>query len=242
MEYMMDNRKIVLNMTAGSKIRNLDSEESDLDVKYFVLPTLEDLYASRVYTHFVSTPELDADVQDVRRLEKLLYNSNPAYLDLLFAPDVDGHTDEMKKLIEMREDIARINLSSLFDASLGMYNRAVQDMTKPTSDKVKEMIEKYGYNTKKFMLALHFLRTIEFYHKFEFKNYGKAIWYEGVERDFMIGAKRGRFSFDEAIQILSGQEIKVKALKEDFKSHAPNEETNEKMKSLIRKTVFDSLK
>ena len=236
-------REVVLSMTGGSRIRNLDDEHSDEDLKYFVLPSFEDLYSGKVFTKFETTDEVDIDVQDVRRLEKLLFNSNPAYLDLLFARDIDPHGfNNIKDIVNMRDDIARMNLPVLCSASLGMYDRAIKDMMKGTSEKVKEVIATYGYNTKKAMLAMHFLLTLEKYHKSGFNNYGESIWYEGVDRDFMIGMKRGKFSLIEVNQILSKQLLIVKGLEQDYKAQPVDEETNRNLQIALRELVKRELK
>jgi predicted nucleotidyltransferase len=242
----MHGREVVVSMSGGSQMRNLDTTDSDVDLKYFVLPTKEDLYSSKVFKEFVSTPELDTDVQDVRRLDNLLYKANPAYLDLLFSPDIEVQDStydfwEMKEIIKMREDIARMNLPYLFDSCMGSINQNKSTLTKPTSDKVRALIEEHGYNPKKLMMAVHFAKFMRKYHDQGFKDYGKAIWYEGPEREYMLNLKRGSHPYEYALEMLQSEIEYVEKLKADFKAQEFNSGTYEKLQNLLRSLIFESI-
>lgn len=235
-------REVVLSMKGGSHMRNLNDENSDEDLKYFVLPTREDLFTSKVFTKFESTETLDTDVQDVRRLESLLYKSNPAYLDLLFSPDIDTFNyPEMKGLYSLRNDIAKMNLPYFYSASMGMFNQNVKDLERPTSDKVKAMIERHGYNPKKAMMAIHFGLVLIKFHTQRFANYGKAIWYEEEERDYMLNIKRGKWKLQEVKESLAIMESRMKELEEDYKAQPFDDVTFSRIQNLLRELVFAGL-
>ena len=108
------NREAVFKAVSGSINRNLNDETSDRDVKYFVLPTFDDLYSGSLYKNFQTSETEDIEIHDVRKLEKLLTNSNLTFLELLYSVEVDtfGHP-EIEQLLTMKDKISTINLRSL---------------------------------------------------------------------------------------------------------------------------------
>lgn len=141
------HREALLKAVSGSINRNLNEEASDRDVKFFVLPSFNDLYTGSVYKNFQTSKTEDIEIHDVRKLEKLLTNSNLAFLELLYSVEVDtfGYV-EIKRLLEYRDRISTINLKSLFNSCFGMYRGQMRDLTKPNSETQKSMIAQHGYN------------------------------------------------------------------------------------------------
>jgi len=239
-------RKVVFEVVSGSHIRNLSTPESDIDKKSFVFPTFEDLYKGEVFKDMQITPDVDTEVHDIRRLEKLFNQANITYLELLFAKEktvVDSHA---YVLFEMREDIARMNLKNMFRATLGMYNRQMSDMQKATSKLTKDVIAKYGYNPKKGVMALHFLRVLKKYHLNGFKDFASCIWYEGEEREEILAYKGGSLSYQEMVYMLEQEFREVKELETDynlawFYTQNYTEETNEVLKKTLRDIVFGGI-
>lgn len=243
MSEKVSNRQPVVRFLGGSHMRNLNHSDSDIDYKYFVLPTKEDLFTTKVFTDFKASPTLDIDTQDVRRLDNLFYKSNPAYLDLLFSPEIIRYGfKQIDEIIEMRDDIARMNLSYLYSASMGMFNQNTKDLTNPTSEKVKALIAQHGYNTKKFSMAVHFSRFIQRFHSNDYSDYKSSIWYEGERRQWMLSLKNGLLPLDAAKAFLEREEDEMKMLRADYSAQPVNDETHVKLKQLLRDLVFDSLK
>ncbi|UCZ55360.1 nucleotidyltransferase domain-containing protein [Bacillus shivajii] len=235
----MFGRRVVFQFTAGSHNRNLNDQDSDVDYKYFVLPTKEDLYSSKVFKKFEANDHEDVDVQDVRRLEKLFYQSNMSYLDLLFSINIKTFGfSEAKQLIALRDSISRMNLPNLYSSSIGMFTQNMKTLHKPTSEKTKALIETNGYHTKKAMLAYHFISFLVKFHEQQFHNYGRCIWYEGEEREFMLAIKRGDVSFNEFVKLATRKEKQAKSLETDYKTNAINNKTLEQLKNLLRRLVF----
>lgn len=239
---MMHGRQVVLHMSGGSHMRNLNDEKSDLDLKCFVLPTFNDLFEGKTYTKQAHSEEVDIDVQDFRRLEQLLYKANPAYLDLLFAPDIQTlGFKQMEEIVAMREDIASMNLSNLYSATMGTVQRNVNDLQNPTSDKVAALIERHAYNPKKAMLAVHLCKSLVKFYRNNFTDYKSAIWYEGEEREMMMKLKHGEPTFDEAKLTIKIWEQEALALKDIYKSKEVRTDVNDKLKILLRDLLFDAI-
>lgn len=230
-------RKKVLSVRTGSFVRNLHTEASDIDTKLFVAPTLDDLIDGYVHKTFVVGDEEDVETHDVRRLRKLFFQSNITYLEVMFSKEYIIYDPSMQKILNMREDICRMNIHNLFDSSMGVFNRNVTELEKITSDKVATMIETFGYNTKKAMMAIHFLRTIQKYHANGFNNFASCIWYEGKEREEMIGYKNGSLNLAEMRQLLNHELRTTEAIRADFVYQVVNDSTNRLLNSYIREIV-----
>ena len=238
----MHDREVVALIKGGSNMRNLNDEQSDVDNKIFVLPTFNDLYESKVYSKQTTSDEVDNDVQDVRRLETLLYKANPAYLDLLFSPEIQtfGY-EKIDEIIAMRDDIANMNLSNLYSATMGTVQRNINDLQNPTSEKVTKLIERHAYNPKKAMLVVHLCKVLIKFHANNFTDYKSAIWYEGKEREQMMRLKRGELSFDAVKAIIRIYETEAIELKEVYKSQELRVDVNKRLQIKLRDLIFDAI-
>jgi predicted nucleotidyltransferase len=235
-----DMRKVVFEVVSGSHIRNLFTAESDIDKKSFVLPTFEDLYKGEVFKDMQITPEVDTEIHDIRRLENLLNQANITYLEVLFAKEKTVLEDGAHILFGMREDIARMNLKNLFRATMGMYNRQMSDMQKSTSKLTKDLIAKHGYNPKKGVMALHFLRVLKKYHANGFKDFASCIWYEGEEREEFLAYKAGSLSYQEMVYMLEKEFQEIKKLETDYNLEWFNtQDYTSGVNDLLKKTLRD---
>ncbi|MEK4372367.1 MULTISPECIES: DNA polymerase beta superfamily protein [Paenibacillus] len=237
------HREAVLRTVSGSINRNLNDEASDRDVKYFVLPNFNDLYTGSLYKNFQTSTTEDIEIHDVRKLEKLLTNSNLTFLELLYSVEVDtfGYA-EIEQLLNYRDRISTINLKSLFNSCFGMYRGQVRDLTKPNSETQKSMIAQYGYNTKKAMMSLHFLLFLIRFHKSEFKDFKGAITYEGTDRAYMLGLKHGELSLDEFKKITRLNEEKALKLEQSYYEVPLDKEANYYLKTLLQTLVKNHIK
>lgn len=237
------NREAVFKAVSGSINRNLNDETSDRDVKFFVLPTFDDLYSGSMYKNFQTSETEDIEVHDVRKLEKLLTDSNLTFLELLYSVEVDtfGYP-EIEQLLMIRDKIAIINLRSLFNSCLGMYKGQMKDLTTPNSELQKALIDKYGYNTKKAMMSLHFLSFLIKFHNSEFKDFKGAITYEGISRDFMLGLKHGELSLYEFKEIAKVNEEIVFGLEQKYYEVPFDKELSHVLKTLLQAIIKNHLK
>ncbi|AMM45106.1 hypothetical protein SP15_298 [Bacillus phage SP-15] len=227
---------VVFKAQVGSFLRNLNDKDSDVDEKIFVMPTFFELYESKVFKDRV-LGDPDQEIHDIRKLEKLWYNSNLAYLDVLYSYNIEVFIDEFYEILQMKDKIVTMNLPQLFSSCMGMYNGQFKELTKPTSDRTNKMVQEYGYNPKKAMMGYHFLNFLEKFMEQGFKDYRRANWYEGTEREFMMDIKRGEFTMEEILGILHRKESEVKHYEEVYKSKKFDEETNNKMQRLLRSMV-----
>jgi len=132
----------------GSQNYNLDTPESDFDLKCFVLPTLRQLVVNAKPVSKVLEFDFgQVEVKDVRLMYKLFQKANPAYLETLFTKHYLSLNPQMDELVEMREEVAAMNKNGLVKASYGMFKQkqtALRREYPSTLHKVKE----YGYDGK----------------------------------------------------------------------------------------------
>lgn len=237
------NRKAAFKAVSGSINRNLNDDASDRDIKFFVLPTFDDLYTGSRYKNFETSEVEDIEIHDVRKLEKLLTNSNLTFLELLYSIEVDtfGYP-EIEQLLAMRDRISTINLRSLFNSCLGMYRGQMKDLTVSNSKPQKILIDKYGYNTKKAMMSLHFLSFLTKFYVSGFKDFKGAISYYGVGRESMMDIKHGKYSLDEFREMAKSNEEVALDLEQKYYNVTFDKETDHQLKELLRTLVKNHLK
>ena len=237
-------RKILLKSLVGSCNYNLNIENSDKDYKVFVAPTFEDLYDSHIYCKSYSSDEVDFEVHDIRRLEVLLYQSNINFLEVFFSDDIglsisSKHATNayLSDILKLKNDIATVNLPYLYHSSMGMSiknHSSIQIGTKNTLN----LIEKFGYNTKK---ALCSYRTVDFLEKFAnngFSDFKAAISYDGKDREKMLEIRDGRYSLDEFSYMLQRKhEFVDRELKPLYKGHEVNKKLLFDVRSMIKRIV-----
>lgn len=224
-------RKVVLVAKVGSVNYNLDDELSDVDYKVYVLPTAEDLYSGNRFVSSV-TGDVDYTVHDVRDLEKQLFKSNVNFVEVLFSVELTTTVPQMRELVQMREDVARMNLPYLYDACFGMMYNKMKSFDKGTKD-TAPLVEKYGYCTKSFMTTYRGLDFLLRYHGNGFTSFEKAVRYTNEERALMLAMKHGKFTREEASAMVDELRKRLEVAKVDFKSTSLNEETNQTVHELL---------
>lgn len=197
---MNEDRTVVLEALVGSHNYNLNDELSDKDYKYFVLPTFDDLYSGKMFSTSHVGDEIDYTVHDVRKLEELFFKANLNFLEVLYSDDVSCAV-LIQNFITIRDDIATMNLPYLFNACKGMYFEKRKLLTKGTEG-TKNLVDKYGYDTKQ---AMHACRILDFCMRFadgDFKHFKNSMTYKSRDRKFMLEIKNGLYSLSRINLIL----------------------------------------
>ncbi|HCL4480089.1 TPA: hypothetical protein N2D99_002157 [Clostridium botulinum] len=158
----------------------------------------------------------------------------------MFSKDLRLFDDRLKALVEMREDIARMNLAYLYFACKGMYYNKVKYIesgTKPT----RYLVEKYGYDTKSYMSSYRILDVLKRYQENGFTDFKKAICYSDEERIKMLELREGRDSLKKAKKVLQEKLEEYNSLAEFYTAKECNKETAEKINNIIRTIVYDTI-
>ena len=237
MEVLQD-RGLVIKALVGSHNYNLNTASSDTDYKYFVLPTFNDLYTGTMYSFSEVGVELDYTVHDARKLNKMLWQANINFIEILFS--VEYFVDpSLEFLHKNRERIAKMNLPYLYDACVGMHFQKMGRLGK-TTESTKTLVCEYGYNTKE---AIHAYRVLDFlirYHANGFSSFGDAIWYSSNEKAhaLLLGIKAGKYTREEFNAMIDELIIQVYKLKDAYKNHP----LDEFMKSAISTIITEAIR
>ena len=230
-------RKEAFKALVGSHNYNLNTQTSDKDYKVFVLPTFDDLFSGRQFSK-ATTGEIDIEYHDIRKLSNLLWKSNINFLEVLFSEELEINTsltkdskDKIEEIINLKDQIARMNLPYLYNACVGMYISKRKQVDKGTKN-TQELIAKYGYDTKQAMATIRVLDFLKRFAEIDFSDFKKAIWYEKPEGMLLI--KDGYLS-KEAYQKLADKAFnEIESKYKDLYKQEPNIELNQHLINNIK--------
>lgn len=227
-------RKVALKALVGSHNYNLTTPSSDKDYKIFVIPTFDDLYFGKSYNQSTIGDTEDYSIHDIRKLSHLLSKSNVNFMEVLFSEeliinkDLDNKSKELiKALLDMKNDIARMNLPYLYQACIGMHLDKMKLVEKGTSS-TSHLVANYGYDTKQASQAWRILDFLRRFAKNDFGDFKSAIYYDNDDpkRTFILDLRNGLYSYDEFKTVVSHIYDEVeRGLKEKYKNVTFNEET-----------------
>jgi len=192
------DRDIDMIALTGSRNYNIHTELSDYDWIGFVTPTKDEMYHHKYYFkefkgefsrytgYKDSTAPNDYSIRihDLRKLPELLYKSNPSYLEILFSRDSWCRT-ELDVLFKMNDEIARMNLPYMYNATIGIIHSKMSKLDKGTVS-TQHLVDKFGYDTKQ---AMHAIRLTNVLYRFAdngFERYGECIKHEEYMRSFLL--------------------------------------------------------
>ena len=136
----------------GSQNYGLDYEGSDVDTKLIIVPKFADICLNRkpISTTHVRENNEHTDWKNIRLYMETFRKQNLNFLEILFTPYYiinPMYRDEWMRLVEHREEIARMNPFRAVKSMKGIAHEKYAAMEKPYPSKL-EIIEKYGYDGK----------------------------------------------------------------------------------------------
>ena len=244
----LDHRIVVLKALVGSHNYNLNTESSDKDYKYFVLPTLDDLYNGTIFSASKVSNTVDYSAHDVRKLDHLLWKANVNFLAVLYSQELTflGEAGKLKDfLLENRAELCKMNLPYLYNACLGFATGQWSSIKKDTPMN-HGSIEKYGYSIKAAYQSIRMLVFIDRMVQYNF-DFQKAIWYEDEIQGLLIAVKLGLRSFDTVEQWYDELLETVKEHKPIFENcgyqaEGPNVELRERLRATVKDLIFDNVR
>ena len=241
----MKNKKL-FSCLVGSHNYNLNDKNSDKDFKVFLIPTFDDLYFNNKITKATTSELSDIEFHDIRKLEKLLWCSNINFLECLYSIELNINNDlndEIKslaqKIINYRDDIAKINLPYLYNACINMSYNKIKLIDKGTKSS-KYLLDKFGYDTKQIMTSLRILDFLKRFADSEFKDFKNSIFYKDSDkfRKFLLDIKQGKYEKDKLMNLYKFQLKEIdKKYKYKYLSSEPNVELKEELSIIIKKII-----
>jgi len=139
---------------AGSKLYNLMTPNSDLDVRGVFIEPANIFYSLDTFDYYEDVVS-DTALFSLRKFMHLALKNNPNTMDILFAPKfmwLDS-TPEWERIYDIRHDIlsGRV-ISAIKGFVFSEYDKWLADKTSRT-----DHLEKYGYDAK---MASHIMRLL----------------------------------------------------------------------------------
>lgn len=190
LEYFPEDR-IVGIYYQGSANYGLDYEGSDVDTKLIVTPTFEDIAMNRkaVSTTHVRKNDEHIDFKDIRLYMETFRKQNLNFLEILFTPFKiinPMYADEWERLIENRENIARMNVHRAVKSMKGVAMEKYYAMEHRYPSKI-DIIDKYGYDGKQ---VSHLLRVEDYLERYKAgESYESCLYPTESKRDRIMDYK-----------------------------------------------------
>lgn len=243
----MTERTPFLKALVGSHNYNLQVPESDKDYKLFVLPTYDDMFTNRDFAKSY-TPEDgdDLEYKDARHLTYLWWKSNVNFTEVLFSKELtafEGMQPYVDRLLEKREDIARMNLPYLHRSSLGMVKTKLRTAERNFNANVPLLNGEEGTWTpwgKEMMTAYRLADFYTRYHANGFESFLDAIQYSDQEREFLLAFRNEEVKYQDAIKLVVEKEKKLLGLETNY-SEEEGLKTKQFVDELLRELVKENL-
>lgn len=235
MDNTFEGRKVVLKALVGSHASNLNTPASDMDWKYFVTPTFDDLYNGTMFASAQVTDTVDFDCHDVRKLGELLWKSNLNFTVVLFSPQVE-HVG-MDWLFANADLYAEMNLPYFFNGAMGMHREKMATLLKGTGN-TQILIEKFGYDTKQAMHALRCLYIVD--RMLVGLTMREAMWFENgsASRNRLLKVKRGDVPLADFKDMVQGwHDYNFDDCKAFFMDKKPDYEAKARLDAHIKEMV-----
>lgn len=137
----------------GSQNYGLNTEESDIDTKVIVAPSLRDLILGSPASKTIKFDCGECDIKDIREIVKSYKKQNVNFMETLFtdyhfvSPSYKFAYDE---LVARRERLAHMDERRAVKGMVGQVEQAYKRMLTKT-DTTADNIKKYGYHRKSLM-------------------------------------------------------------------------------------------
>lgn len=214
--------RIVCLCLQGSQNYYLDDEESDVDTKLLVVPTLDEIIFNRKpvsVTHIRDNDE-HIDAKDVRLYWQCFRKGNPNFVEILFSRVSyvnPMYQDLWDKMVAMAEDVARVNPLASAKAMMGMVQEKYHAMEHRYPSRA-DIIDKFGYDPKQLShlirMSWFLFEYVENYYSYEdILSLYKPIDSFGNPdigfRDYLKDVKRGRLYDLEDARLVAQEWLKT---------------------------------
>lgn len=151
----------------GSQNYHMDDEYSDIDTKVLIIPSIEDLiFNKKPISHtLIMENEEHVDCKDIRLYFNTFRKQNINFVEILFSDYVivnPVYAYYWNILVENNEKLAHMNPLAAIKCMCGMCHEKLKDLTREFPTK-KELIDKYGYDSKQ---LCHILRIQDFLERY----------------------------------------------------------------------------
>lgn len=185
----------------GSQNYGLATENSDVDTKAFIMPSLSELIKYKKISHQIEA-DADGGLCDLKHLELMCQNfskQNINFLEILYTDYFicnRNFSSFYEELREKRNFLTSAHPRRMLHASAGMAEQKYHALRHPYESK-KDILAKYGYDPKQLASMLRLAYFINTYLKTE--DFKTSITPEGSFKDLILATKAGAFSEEKAV-------------------------------------------
>ena len=227
----------------GSQNYNLDIPGSDIDTKLIVVPSFRDIALNNkpVSTTHIRENNEHIDFKDVRLYMETFRKQNLNFLEILFTEYFiipSQYYDQWYRLIEQRENIARMNEYRAVKSMKGIALEKFYAMEHPYPSKL-DVLAKHGYDPKQ----LHHLVRVDNYltRYIAEERYENCLIPDDKMREFLLDIKLGNWSLDKARKLAQQSVEHVTAIADDFCSKREDKEDAD-MRELLQDVQYEIMK
>lgn len=244
--YYMDNydKDWFVICAQGSMNYGMMDEESDVDSKVLVIPSLKDIVINaKTVNKTLEMPDNGehVDAKDVREYFKIFRKSNINFVEILFTDYFivnNKYYDLWAKLQENAEGLARMNPYAAVSCMKGMASEKRHALCHEYPSRMP-WIEKYGYDPKQ----LSHLCRISYFLKWyiEGKPYKDCIYPEAKWiRDWLLACKRNGWGLSKEDAEAKADEVMegIVAMADEFRKDYPNQ-NDPVMDELLNDVLYD---
>ena len=206
-------RKILYAYVQGSQNYNLETPDSDVDVKAFCLPTFDDLFNEKQFSSCLDHSFGQITIHDIRKLPILLAKMNPYYVEGLASKLVYLNSERPESIYFI--DYTKSFFDAIFQAKGSTFLQALRNLAHSELDKIRQggpsrqaVFKQFGYDPK---AALHALRYASLFFALQipfidsessaYEAYIDAIRLRSVsQRQRLMDVKLGKESCDTLVQ------------------------------------------
>ena len=146
----------------GSQNYGCDMQDSDIDTKAIIVPSLDDLIFRKPISKTVKMDVGECDVKDIREMFHMWKKQNVNFLEILFTdyfyvtPRYESH---FKNISALKGRIIRYDEKHAVDCILGLFNRELKRLFREDDPDVI----RYGYRRKSYCNVLRLCDAMERY-------------------------------------------------------------------------------
>ena len=207
--------RIVCLCLQGSQNYYLDDEESDVDTKLLVVPTLDEIIFNKKpvsVTHIRDNDE-HIDAKDVRLYWQCFRKGNPNFVEILFSRVSyinPMYQDLWDKMVAMAEQVARVNPLASAKAMMGMIQEKFHAMEHRYPSRA-DIVDRFGYDPKQLSHLIRMNWFLNEYVKDDYSYEDILTLYQPADeegnpdetfRNYLKDIKRGRvYILEEAREV-----------------------------------------
>lgn len=220
----------------GSGNYGLDYEDSDVDTKCLIIPTLKEIALAKkpISTTHIRENNEHIDLKDIRLYLQTFRKQNLNFLEILFTKyywlNIWDHfyTEQWKRLIDNREAIAHMDPARCMKSMRGILSEKYFAMEHHYPSRMP-WIEKFGYDPKQLS---HLVRVEDFITRYVAGESFECCL-QAKNPNWIIDIKKGYYNLEDARSLAEKSFQKGSEIANNFIELNKNTQPNQEIEELL---------